>query len=682
MSLGFLAPWFLFGALAIGVPLVAHLRRLSVRQRVRFSAMEFLSPMPPRSSKRRWEDVLLMVCRMGLIGLVALAFARPFLREAAPNVGLVRDPERRLVVLWDLSASMRRPGVFEAARKGVERLVAQALEVKELEILGFGVGVRSLVSAEQWRNTVASERVALVREILERVQPAWERTRLDAALRAAADVAVRHPEDRTEVVLISDFREGAQLAGLQGQSWPAGFTVRPQPVKGPVAGDESQEVHLEWHLPDAERSSGEDPVRVRVVASERFSGERVTLHRSGGMEGQWAVLVQPGKGRVVVVPGQVSGGAYVGVGSGEPSLGGVWVGRAVAKPALVGVGGDGNSKEPTWDRAFFLKAAQALGSGRAEVMEMETLLERLDEVPSLWLWSEWPTTEWSGRIRASVELGATAMVTLSKGHDWERLSSELGGALHGKGESVEGAMVLGEIERQHPVFAPFRVGAFSDFSGIRFWRHFRLDADAGRGAKVLASFEGGDPALVEVPVGKGRYLVWASGWKPSEGQFVLSSRCVPFLSGVLEWSTGGRVALQQAFPGERIDLPLGTQRLRRGDGRVVEIGDSEVRVDEPGVYWMEPGGGGVVVNVAPEEKRSGFMEVEKLRVMGVPLERSVENELGRAGSEWRSAAAQRLEEVESRQGGWRKVLWAVVILVGLETFWAARLSRKAERRSA
>lgn len=284
------------------------------------------------------------------------------------------------------------------------------------------------------------------------------------------------------------------------------------------------------------------------------------------------------------------------------------------------------------------------------------------------------------------------MVTLSSGRGLDQMGVELGGAVgvltseQAQAGAVDGAWILGEIDRQHPVFSPFRVGAFSDFSGIRFWRHFPLRVGAEGGARVVASFEGGSPALVEVPVGKGRYLIWASGWKPSEGQWVLSSRCVPFLSGVLEWATGGRVALQQVFAGERLEVPVGTTRLRREDGVGVEVEEREVRLAEPGVYRMEPVGGMVVVNVAPEEKRVGVLEMEQLRAMGVPLE-GFEGGVGEgaaatAGGAWRGAAAQRWEELESRQGGWRRVLWGVVFLAALETFWASRLSRKPERSSA
>jgi hypothetical protein len=67
--------------------------------------------------------------------------------------------------------------------------------------------------------------------------------------------------------------------------------------------------------------------------------------------------------------------------------------------------------------------------------------------------------------------------------------------------------MLAEIDFRHPVFAPFVDPRFSDFTKIHFWKHRRLDPAGLPDARVLAKFESGDPALLEIPVGKGRDLV-------------------------------------------------------------------------------------------------------------------------------------------------------------------------------
>ena len=82
--MSFLTPFFLLGALAIAGPIVFHLIRRTPRGEVPFSSLMFLTPTPPRLTRRsRLDNVLLLLLRAAALGLLALAFARPFLRQAA-----------------------------------------------------------------------------------------------------------------------------------------------------------------------------------------------------------------------------------------------------------------------------------------------------------------------------------------------------------------------------------------------------------------------------------------------------------------------------------------------------------------------------------------------------------------------------------------------------------------------
>ncbi|MFO0952790.1 MAG: hypothetical protein U0835_16900 [Isosphaeraceae bacterium] len=82
--------------------------------------------------------------------------------------------------------------------------------------------------------------------------------------------------------------------------------------------------------------------------------------------------------------------------------------------------------------------------------------------------------------------------------------------------------MLGEVAFDHPLFAPLAGPQFNDFTRIRFWKHRHIEPDALGDARVLARFEGGDPALVEeVWSAKGRLVVLTSGWNPGDSQLAL-----------------------------------------------------------------------------------------------------------------------------------------------------------------
>ena len=117
--MSFLAPLFMLGALAIAAPVIYHLIRRTTRERTVFSSLMFLMPTAPRLTHRsRLEHILLLLLRFLALGLLALGFARPFLRKTAPSAAAAGQAQR-IVVLVDVSASMRRAGLWADARERV-----------------------------------------------------------------------------------------------------------------------------------------------------------------------------------------------------------------------------------------------------------------------------------------------------------------------------------------------------------------------------------------------------------------------------------------------------------------------------------------------------------------------------------------------------------------------------------
>src|SRR2546425_11208943 len=100
-AMSFLAPLFLFGALAVAAPIVFHLIRRTSREKMPFSSLMFLMPTPPRVTRRsRLENIFLLILRCLVLCLLALGFARPFLQKP-----LAADPQsgqgKKIVLLVD-----------------------------------------------------------------------------------------------------------------------------------------------------------------------------------------------------------------------------------------------------------------------------------------------------------------------------------------------------------------------------------------------------------------------------------------------------------------------------------------------------------------------------------------------------------------------------------------------------
>ena len=154
-------------------------------------------------------------------------------------------------------------------------------------------------------------------------------------------------------------------------------------------------------------------------------------------------------------------------------------------------------------------------------------------------------------MRAWLAGGKTALLVLTNAQSGATLTALAGGADIGMSEASGGYALLGEVDFTHPIFAPFVDPRFSDFSRIHFWKHRRWTVPPNLPVRVLAKFDDGSPALAQVTIGQGNLLILAAGWNPADSQLAVSSKFLPLLQTILDWSGG-------AAPGP---LPVSNRRV-------------------------------------------------------------------------------------------------------------------------
>jgi hypothetical protein len=245
---------------------------------------------------------------------------------------------------------------------------------------------------------------------------------------------------------------------------------------------------------------------------------------------------------------------------------------------------------------------------------------------------------------------------------------------------VAGDVMLGEIRFDHPLFAPLAGPEFNDFTKIHFWKYRKLDEAKLPGAKVLARFEKGDPAVVEKGVEKGKLLVLASGWNPADSQLARSSKFVPLMACLLDYGSPPGFDPGNHLVGEAVPLPdEGTSSrdrlIHRPDGSVARTAPGRRAfegTDVPGVYAVDTATGPrtFAVNLDPLESKTAALHVETLEQLGCRLvshaPRGVDREHLRQ--------LQNLE-LESRQKLWRWLILAAIGVLIVETWLAGRVRR-------
>src|SRR6266487_1493364 len=158
--MSFLAPLFLLGAAALALPVVFHLIRRTSREKITFSSLMFLQQTPPRMTRKsRLENIWLLLLRCLVLCLLALGFARPFLqRPVADTASAGRG--KKLALLIDASASMRRENLWPDARAKAEEYLRRASPADVVAVFTFDTSLHPLVSFEQWTAMGLAERSA------------------------------------------------------------------------------------------------------------------------------------------------------------------------------------------------------------------------------------------------------------------------------------------------------------------------------------------------------------------------------------------------------------------------------------------------------------------------------------------------------------------------------------------
>ncbi|HEV3006405.1 MAG TPA: BatA domain-containing protein, partial [Pirellulales bacterium] len=307
--MGLLAPLYMAGLAALTLPLVLHLIRRTPRGRQAFSSLMFLTPSPPRLTRRsRLDHVLLLMLRLTALAVLALAFARPFLREAAvlplDNLG-----SRRVAILLDTSASMRRSDLWQQAVSNVEGVLKDLGPKDDVALFTFDDRPRAIVEFAPDASEPTLGKADLVRQLLRTVAPTWGATDLAGAmmtvageLESAADE--RHLASEPQLELITDLARGSRIDALQAYKWPDSVPV----VAHVLSAKRSTNAAIQLLSDDEQTATREPRVRVTNAADSTsdqfFIGWQRSTDRGAGhkTDDSLATYVPTGQSRVIRLP--------------------------------------------------------------------------------------------------------------------------------------------------------------------------------------------------------------------------------------------------------------------------------------------------------------------------------------------------------------------------------------------
>jgi hypothetical protein len=692
--MSFLTPLFLLGALAIGVPVVFHLIRRTTRQRISFSSLMFLQSSPPRLTHRsRLEHILLLLLRCAVICLLALGFARPFIKKTIIPPSL-NTPSRQLVVLVDTSASMRRANLWEDARSRVSAILTRTSPADQVAIFSFDKHVYPLVTFEQWNAMAAGERVEAASKKLAETTPGWLATDLGSALVSAAETladTTGKPTAQTvrQVVVVSDLQEGSRLEPLQNYEWPKEIHLVVEALR--VSHPDNAGLHLITGS-DEDNTGNTSTVRVRVSneptsKKEQFKIGWVQPDGRTFIEKPIELYVPAGQSRTAILPTQHGGTLLERIllqGDDNDFDNTVFVvppEQARLSVFYSGTDSETNSRAPLYFLRRAFQETQRQAVKLTVHLSNQPLLPEEAKAAALFVVNGALPDDRTQLFREQVASGKTLLFSLAN-PSFASILARLLDVNHLEVESANPSRyaMLSEIDFTHPLFAPFADPRFSDFTKIHFWKYNRIDAGAISGAHVLAKFDNGDPAVIEVPLGKGRVIILAFGWGADDSQFALSTKFVPFLYSMLEQSSGMHQLPNQYFVGDALPLPslpgLDQVTIKTPDGKDLKLAPAETNFSHtfsPGIYRIDtPRSYRFAVNLDAAESRTAALSPDELERHGLAISSPASNVSGQAPHPARLQNA----ELENRQKIWRDVLIAAIGILLIESWLAGRAARR------
>src|SRR5210317_141192 len=178
--MSFLSPWYLLGLLGIGIPLAIHLIRRQQAERVVLPTVRFLKRAPKKLVYfQRLQQLLLLALRIVILGLLALAFARPIFTGAfSQMVGAI---PQSLVILLDTSMSMQYADRFDRGKAAV---------ISELELLQQGdeAAIVTFADSPETVQLLTTDLTALKNFALNSPAPGYRSTHFLPALHLADQI--------------------------------------------------------------------------------------------------------------------------------------------------------------------------------------------------------------------------------------------------------------------------------------------------------------------------------------------------------------------------------------------------------------------------------------------------------------------------------------------------------------
>jgi hypothetical protein len=595
-----LAPAFLLGLLAVGLPWWLHRLSSDNPNKQKFSSLMFLEPGEPRRVlAKKVQYLLLLALRIGVLVLLALAFTEPAIWRTPDPAGDADGARLHLIVL-DGSASMSYGSRWDRAR-------AAANDV--LDDLGADDRAQVVLAGRLFEVLgPATADVAAVRQTLNTAEPGVFRLEYGQLMRSI-DGLIRTAELPVVLDLVTD----VQATGL-----PTRFgELAPRRPAEIVIHDVTDGAAENWTVDSfaASAVSGELTASVRSYAPDSAT-RTVTLTQNGRTVGEQTIEVAArGRADVTFPALELASGSNrvdVALSPGDDLVRDDRRYLAIKRPEprkVLIVSPDVEGRAPLYVSAALetLTTLALTADVRTTPLGDPPLLDYsfvvVTDVGLLDAAQATAVQDYvanGGRALLATGPRSSSLTTLPVTGQPLRTNPQMG---------ARGNVAIGEVDTTHPALR-----GVEELRAANFYRS--VNVEPSEADRVLMRLADGTPLLLERTLGAGRVLLFTSSLDKEWNDLPLQPAFVPLMAGIANELLGGAGFTSEAdlgstlavralgFAGGQIFDPSGDAALGLG------AGSDDVLLDQVGFYEVVGGGTSELVAVNFDARESDLAPVD------------------------------------------------------------------------
>jgi hypothetical protein len=610
LSLLFTNTLMLAGMAALAVPILIHLLLKRRKKRLQFSTIRFFQQQDEQSSRRRkLRNWFLLALRLLIVGLLVLAFARPFTRQSEASAA--GRKQRRVVFVLDSSASMLATGTdgqrWALAKERIQKVLS-GLDSED---------TAALVECASHANVLSGfAPAASVAQILRDLMPSYGISSLAEGLQQAVKlIAGAGPNTQSAIYLVTDLQKSA-CRNISSSPVPQQIEVNVVQV-GDLASPNLAIVRLdgtsaEGTRPQAVIASFSDEDSSSAALEVAIDDQRISsqvLSIKPGVSTNLELTLPPLK------PGWHDLKAMLRTRDSLEMDNSRYASVFVPQPAQVLVVEPAGAARVFEQASFFLTSAldptkdstnSMPGAFNLTQVTPDELIGKLGASPNGTSWNvvvlpgikDLPSG-WGKALRTFVDGGGGLILFLGEGMSANRYNGELADLLPARVGNLDSTPELGAAWRialydtNTLAFSAFRQANSGDLRIPEFTKRFTLEPVEG--ASRLAFFEDGVPLVMARTVGRGRVTLVNTSADTSWNDWPKHKTFVPFIHGLTRYvaqKANHEPSLDNNsfIAGEEFEIETGSQGrlaqfiLRRPDHKEARLtADDQGRLRDPGM---------------------------------------------------------------------------------------------------